>query len=100
MALQATTPKSVFIGTPTHIADTMQAWFAAGAADGFMISGAVLPDGLTDFIDHVVPILPARGVFRSEYEAATLRGNLGLPTPPNRYTAVASQETSSVAVAD
>ena len=29
-----------------HIADTMQAWFEAGAADGFMLSGAVLPDGL------------------------------------------------------
>ena len=55
LALRTTTPKSVFMGTPTHIADTMQAWFEAGAADGFMISGAVLPDGLTDFIDHVLP---------------------------------------------
>jgi FMN-dependent oxidoreductase (nitrilotriacetate monooxygenase family) len=91
MALQATTPKSVFIGTPTHIADTMQAWFAAGAADGFMISGAVLPDGLTDFIDQVVPILQERGLFRSEYEDDTLRGNLGLPKPVNRYTLTANQ---------
>jgi FMN-dependent oxidoreductase (nitrilotriacetate monooxygenase family) len=95
LALRTTTPKSAFIGTPTHIADAMQAWFEAGAADGFMISGAVLPDGLTDFIEHVVPILQARGVFRTEYEADTLRGNLGLPKPPNRYTAAASQETST-----
>ena len=90
LALRTTTPKSAFMGTPTHIADTMQAWLEAGAADGFMISGAVLPDGLTDFIDHVVPILQARGVFRSEYEADTLRGNLGLPKPQNRFTAAAS----------
>jgi FMN-dependent oxidoreductase (nitrilotriacetate monooxygenase family) len=98
LAQRATTPKSVFLGTPTHIADTMQAWFEAGAADGFMISGAVLPDGLTDFIDHVVPILQARGLFRTDYEADTLRGNLGLPKPPNRYTVGASQETAKVEV--
>jgi FMN-dependent oxidoreductase (nitrilotriacetate monooxygenase family) len=98
LALRTTTPKTAFIGTPTHIADTMQAWFEAGAADGFMISGAVLPDGLTDFIDHVVPILQERGVFRTEYEADTLRGNLGLPKPLNRYTAVASREASKVKV--
>jgi FMN-dependent oxidoreductase (nitrilotriacetate monooxygenase family) len=98
LAHRATTPKTVFMGTPTHIADTMQAWFEAGAADGFMISGAVLPDGLTDFIDYVVPILQERGVFRTEYEADTLRGNLGLPKPQNRYTAVASREMSPVKV--
>ncbi len=92
MALRTTTPKSAFLGTPTHIADTMQAWFEAGAADGFMISGAVLPDGLTDFIDHVVPLLQERGIVRTEYEADTLRGNLGLPTPPNRYAGTVSQD--------
>ena len=96
LALRTTTPKSAFMGTPTHIADTMQEWFEAGAADGFMISGAVLPDGLTDFIDHVVPILQARGIFRTAYEDDTLRGNLGLPKPTNRYTAVTSRETAHV----
>jgi FMN-dependent oxidoreductase (nitrilotriacetate monooxygenase family) len=95
LAYRATTPKSAFVGTPTHIADTMQAWFEAGAADGFMISGAVLPDGLTDFIDHVVPILQARGLFRTEYEADTLRGNFGLPKPENRYMLAAHQQASN-----
>jgi len=94
LALRTTTPKSTFMGTPTHIADTMQAWFEAGAADGFMISGAVLPDGLYDFIDHVLPILQERGLFRTEYEADTLRGNLGLPKPENRYASTARQEAS------
>ena len=88
------TPQSTFMGTPTHIADTMQAWFEAGAADGFMISGAVLPDGLVDFIDHVLPILQQRGLFRTEYEADTLRGNLGLPKPANRYALSARQATA------
>ena len=87
MALRATTTKHAFIGTPEYIADTMQAWFEAGAADGFMLTGAVLPDGLIDFIEHVLPILQKRGLFRTEYEADTLHGNLGLPTPANRYAA-------------
>lgn len=86
MALRSTTTKHAFIGTPEYIADTMQAWFEAGAADGFMLTGAVLPDGLIDFIEHVLPILQKRGLFRTEYEADTLHGNLGLPIPDNRYT--------------
>ncbi len=90
MALRSTTPKHPFIGTPTHIADMMQAWFETGAADGFMLSGAVLPDGLTDFIDDVLPILKARGLFRTEYEADTLHGNMGLPILANQYAGVSS----------
>ena len=87
MALRSTTSKHAFIGTPEYIADTMQAWFEGGAADGFMLTGAVLPDSLLDFIDHVLPILKKRGLFRTEYEADTLHGNLGLPIPVNRYAA-------------
>ena len=93
LALRTTTPKSVFTGTPQQIADTIQSWFEAGAADGFMLSGPVLPDGLTDFIDHVLPLLKERGLFRTEYEAETLHGNLGLPIPKNRYDANSPQET-------
>lgn len=99
MAHRATTPKHAFIGTPTHVADTMQAWFEAGAADGFVLSGALLPTGFTDFIDHVLPILKARGLFRTEYEADTLHGNLGLPIPENRYTAARRQAASPAEMA-
>ena len=98
MALRATTPKSAFIGTPEQVADTMQAWFEAGAADGFMMNSSVLPDGFNDFIDHVLPILKQRGLFRTEYESDTLRGNLGLPKPVNRYAAPAPQTTSRAKV--
>ncbi|MFJ5622349.1 LLM class flavin-dependent oxidoreductase [Peribacillus loiseleuriae] len=85
VALRVTSPKTNFIGTPEKIADLIQTWFEAGAADGFMIGGPVLPDGLTDFVDHVLPILQKRGLFRTEYESDTLRGNLGLKIPRNRY---------------
>ena len=63
----------------------MQDWLEGGGADGFMVNNSVLPVGFTDFLELVVPILKERGIFRAEYEADTLHGNLGLPVPPNRY---------------
>lgn len=100
MALRSTTPRSPFIGAPILVADTMQEWFEAGAADGFMLNSSVLPDGLTDFLDHVLPILKERGLFRTEYEADTLRGNLGLAKPENRYSAGASRKTPRAGVTE
>lgn len=85
VALQSATPRGGFIGTPEQVADRIQAWFEARAADGFMIT-AVVPNGLEDFVDHVVPILQERGIYRKEYESDTLRGNLGLSVPENRYS--------------
>ena len=61
MALQVTTGRHAFIGTPEHVADTMQDWFESGACDGFMLSGSVLPQGFNDFVDLVLPILKAKG---------------------------------------
>ncbi len=85
VALRETTPKPAYIGTPANVADTMQLWFEERAADGFMVSNSVLPDGFTEFVDGVVPILKERGLFRTAYEDDTFHGNLGLPVPPNRY---------------
>jgi len=73
-----------FAGTPEQVADAIQHWWENGAADGFNIMPPVLPSGLTAFVDHVVPILQRRGLFRSEYEGKTLRDNYGLPRPANR----------------
>ena len=72
------------------------AWFEGGAADGFMLVPSVLPQGFDDFVDHVLPILKERGLFRTEYEADTLRGNLGLPKPENRYTQAAKPQAASL----
>ena len=95
MALRSTTPKPAFIGTPTQVADSMEAWFEAGAADGFMMNSAVLPDGFNNFVDQVLPILKERGLFRVEYEAGTLHGNLGLAIPENRFATPAQQQELS-----
>ena len=68
-------------GTPGQIADVMEHWFRAGAADGFNVMPAWLPGSLTDFVDGVVPELQRRGLFRTAYEGRTLRDHLGLPRP-------------------
>ena len=73
-----------FAGTPEQVADAMQHWWENGAADGFNVMPAVLPSGLGLFVDHVVPILQRRGLFRSEYEGVTLREHYGLARPSNR----------------
>ncbi|NUU60559.1 LLM class flavin-dependent oxidoreductase [Paenibacillus agri] len=75
------------VGTPEKIADTLEKWFLEGAADGFMLMAPSLPDGLEEFVDQVVPILQQRGLFRTDYEGSTLRENLGLEVPSNRYAA-------------
>jgi FMN-dependent oxidoreductase (nitrilotriacetate monooxygenase family) len=70
-----------FAGTPEQVADAVQHWFDAGAADGFNIMAPVLPSGLERFVDHVVPILQRRGLFRTEYTGTTLREHYGLSRP-------------------
>lgn len=82
------------IGTPKQVADEMEHWFKDGAADGFNVMPAWLPGSLKDFVDMVVPELQRRGLFRTEYEATTLRGNLGLPVPPNRHHARRSADAA------
>ncbi|MGW7637420.1 LLM class flavin-dependent oxidoreductase [Streptomyces decoyicus] len=74
----------VFAGTPEQIAGQLEEWFTQGAADGFNVMPPYLPGGLEDFVDHVVPILQERGLFRTEYSGRTLREHYGLPRPAGR----------------
>jgi alkanesulfonate monooxygenase SsuD/methylene tetrahydromethanopterin reductase-like flavin-dependent oxidoreductase (luciferase family) len=75
-----------FSGTAEQVADAIQDWYDQGAADGFNIMPAVLPSGLEEFVDQVVPILVDRGIFRSEYTGTTLRDHYGLARPANPHT--------------
>ena len=78
-----------FVGTPKTIADEMEEWLYSDGSDGFNVMFPYLPAGLDDFVDKVVPELQRRGIFRREYEGKTLRENLGLPRPENRFFASA-----------
>ncbi len=73
------------IGTPTQIADELQAWFEGRGADGFNVLVPHLPAGLEDVATRVVPELQRRGLFRTEYQGRTLREHLGLPYPGNPF---------------
>lgn len=86
-------------GTGEQIADQIEAHFRAGAADGFIISPAFLPGAYDEFVDEVVPILQARGLFRTEYEGRTLRDHLGLrkPQPIGEETWQATQRHKAIA---
>jgi alkanesulfonate monooxygenase len=75
------------MGTAEEIADQMQAWLETEASDGFNVMFHSVPEGIDDFVDVVVPELQRRGIFRKEYEGATLRDHLGLKRPVNRFFA-------------
>ncbi len=73
----------VLIGTPTQVADDLESWFNSGACDGFAIMTPYSPQPFETFVDQVVPILMARGLFRTDYAGTALREHLGLARPPH-----------------
>ncbi|MFD1251802.1 Putative monooxygenase MoxC [Devosia equisanguinis] len=85
VALEQTTPRSEFHGTPQHIADRIEAWVDSGAADGFVLGFPVSAAGWADFEEHVLPVLEQRGRHVREQVGTTLRDHLGLPFRESRY---------------
>jgi FMN-dependent oxidoreductase (nitrilotriacetate monooxygenase family) len=76
------------VGTPEQVADSIEEWFTQRGADGFNLNVDYFPDGLVNIVDQLVPELQRRGLFRTEYSATTLRGQLGLPEPARRAAKV------------
>ena len=74
----------IFVGTPAQLADVLQEWHEAGLS-GFRLRPAALPHDLAQITEGLVRELRRRGLFRTGYEADTLRGSLGLARPANRY---------------
>jgi hypothetical protein len=72
-------------GTASEIADQLEAWFTAGAADGFNLMFQLMPEDWVNFAKLVVPELQRRGVTRAEYGKGTFRERLGLPRPADRF---------------
>lgn len=72
-----------FVGTPSQVADEMEAWFA-DACDGFVLLGTHLPGGFEEVVRLLVPELQRRNLFRREYPGTTLRDTLGLARPAAR----------------
>ena len=94
-AQQFMTPRTGFMGTPAQVADTIAQWLDTGAADGFIIRGG----DFEAFAHLCIPVLQQRGLFRTAYEADTLRENLGLPPSRNRYAKARAVAAQSLATA-
>ena len=73
------------MGSPRTVADQMEEWLETRGSDGFTIMFPYVPGGVDEFVDKLVPVLQDRGLFRKEYEGSTLRENLGLSRPENRF---------------
>ena len=69
------------VGGPKEVADQLEAWIAAPACDGFVLSATHVPGAYEDFVRFVIPELQRRGLFRKEFAGTTLRENLGLQRP-------------------
>ncbi|WP_367404478.1 NtaA/DmoA family FMN-dependent monooxygenase [Kocuria marina] len=72
---------SSFVGSYTAVADSLTEYARTGAVDGFNISPWLIPTGLDDIVDHLVPELQERGVYPTHYRGDTLREHLGLRAP-------------------
>jgi FMN-dependent oxidoreductase (nitrilotriacetate monooxygenase family) len=88
--------RTPFAGSARTVAREIERWFDGRAADGFILHVTV-PSEFARFANEVLPLLRERGLFRSEYESDTLRGNLGLPVPPNLHSAARERDAQPVA---
>ncbi|ALL70281.1 Nitrilotriacetate monooxygenase component A (plasmid) [Paraburkholderia caribensis MBA4] len=89
----------MIVGTPETIADDIERWFVGHAADGFNLNADVFPSGLAAFVEHVVPLLQRKAIFRRDYEGTTLRDHYGLPRPSSRYAVTGTDGVATTAVA-
>ncbi len=72
---------ALMVGTPQDVAQEIIEWWEAGGVDGFNVQFPVTNRDLERFVDEVVPILQAEGVFPRAYDGGTIRDRLGLPVP-------------------
>ncbi|HUD58919.1 MAG TPA: LLM class flavin-dependent oxidoreductase [Acetobacteraceae bacterium] len=68
--------QSPIVGSPTRVADEMQAWVEEADVDGFNLSRTVVPECVEDFVTLVVPELQTRGLMKQGYAHGTLRQKL------------------------
>jgi len=79
-----TSQRTGFAGTPGQVADELTRWVRRGASDGFNITPYLVPTGLDEIVDWLIPELQERNSYRTEYTGSTLREHLGLRPPLSR----------------
>ncbi len=73
------------VGSGKTVARWIADNFDARAFDGVKLFPPYARTPLDAFVDLVIPELQRLGIYKTAYEAETLRGHLGLPKPANRY---------------
>jgi long-chain alkane monooxygenase len=97
MGLGSRTPP--IVGGADEVADELIAWVDETGIDGFNLSRIVTPESLEDFVDLVVPILQARGVYKADYVSGTLREKLfGHRLLPAQHPAARFREPGRLAM--
>jgi len=66
---------AVVVGGPATVADEMERWVEVADVDGFNLAYVITPGTFADVIEHVVPELQRRGIYRTGYDGTTLREN-------------------------
>lgn len=66
----------IIVGGPQRVADELQEWIEDTGIDGFNLAYVVAPETFEDFVEHVVPELQRRGVYKTEYTQGALREKL------------------------
>lgn len=89
----------VVVGSGATVADEFERWVEESGIDGFNLAYAISPGTFVDLVDHVVPVLQARGRMRTSYPGTTLRESLlgagqrrlRADHPGHRYTFAAQE---------
>ena len=66
----------VVVGSPTTVADQLEAWIDETDLDGFNLAFVVRPETFVDVVDQVVPELQRRGRYKTAYAEGALREKL------------------------
>ncbi|PYE37870.1 FMN-dependent oxidoreductase (nitrilotriacetate monooxygenase family) [Rhizobium sp. PP-F2F-G38] len=66
----------VLVGTGAEVATALGQWVEEGEIDGFNITRTVVPESYEDVIDHVVPVLQERGLYKTAYGEGSFRNRL------------------------
>ncbi|WP_158810381.1 LLM class flavin-dependent oxidoreductase [Beijerinckia sp. L45] len=66
----------LIVGTPSQVADALEAWVDETDVDGFNLAFTIMPGSFADIVDYLVPELQRRGRYKRAYREGSLRHKL------------------------
>jgi alkanesulfonate monooxygenase len=88
---------ALFIGSPTTVADALQAWVDETNVDGINIGSVISHETFADVAKYLVPELQKRGVYPTSYKEGTLREKIfGYRRLPDKHPAAHYRDIEKV----